>query len=512
MSEALTRRKFLTQGGRAVLVGGATMGAAGPLLAACDWFAKATPTSTAEVAYTFPTFTPLPDVQLVQDAINKLMKPRYGVTVKLNPIDSGAYDQKQKLAIAAGDVQDIVYSVPWINNYYVNVAQGALLPLDDLLKKHAPKTLASMTGQAWNATRVKGKIYGALNQQPWTRPIGPRIRKDLAAKYGLDLTQVNTFQDLTPWLAKVKAGEPSLTPIGYGTISDQGAPYSSALLGYEIVDGVSTDAGIIGVKANDPNLKVVNIATLPEFRTQLDLARDWYQKGYYPKEPAGDQATANWRAGKYAMEIGVVHRDSVGQLKASYGFEFVAKGLGQLILTTSGIIATMNNVSSTSKNAEASMKVIEAFNTDIEIYHLICRGIVGTHYVVTDAANGVIGFPSGVTPSTDRYFPQTSWMFGNIFNDYYSSEDTVGAWPLSHKDNQNATPSQALGFAFDPTNVKTELAQVQQVQQQYGYPLIFGRIDPSSGLQTYLGKLHDAGVDKVITEIQKQLDTWKTSK
>jgi putative aldouronate transport system substrate-binding protein len=172
----------------------------------------------------------------------------------------------------------------------------------------------------------------------------------------------------------------------------------------------------------------------------------------------------------------------------------------------------MNNISSTSKNPEASMKVIEALNTDIDIYHLICRGIAGTHYVVTDAANGVVGFPTGVTPSTDRYFPQTSWMFGDIFNDFYSSEDTVGAWPLSHKDNQSATPSQALGFAFDPTNVKTELAQVSQVQQQYGYPLIFGRVDTSSGLQTYLSKLHDAGVDKVITEIQKQLDTWKTSK
>src|SRR4029077_17115204 len=273
MSEALTRRKFLTQSGRAVLVGGATVGAAGPLLAACDWFAKATPTSTAEVSYTFPTFTALPEVQLVQDAINKLMKPRYGVTVKLNPIDSGAYDQKQKLAIAAGDVQNIVYSVPWINNYYVNVAQGALKPLDDLLKKYAPKTFASMTPQAWAAPKVNGKIYGVLNQQPWTRPIGPRVRKDLADKYGLDVTKVSTFDDLTPFLAAVKAGEPKVTPIGYATISDKGGPYSAALLGYEIVDGVSTDAGIIGVKADDPNLKVVNIATLPEFLQQVQLAR-----------------------------------------------------------------------------------------------------------------------------------------------------------------------------------------------------------------------------------------------
>src|SRR5229473_1065109 len=270
MPETFSRRKFLVQGGKAVVAGGA-IAAAGPLLSACDWFAKSGPTSATEVAYTYPTFTPVPDVALVQDAMNKILKPEYGVTIKLNPIDFGAYDQKQKLAVAAGDVQDIVYSVPWVNNYYVNVAQGALKPLDGLLKSHAPKTYASMTVQAWQATKVKGKIYGVLNQQPWTRPIGPRVRKDLADKYGLDLTQINTFQDLTPWLAAVKKGEPGVTPIGYGSISDQGMPYSAALLGYEIVDGVSTDAGIIGVKANDPNLKVVNIATLPDFLQQVKL-------------------------------------------------------------------------------------------------------------------------------------------------------------------------------------------------------------------------------------------------
>src|SRR5260370_22319995 len=49
---------------------------------------------------------------------------------------------------------------------------------------------------------------------PPSRPIGPRVRKDLADKYGLDLTKVNTFDDLTPFLAAVKAGEPKVTPIG----------------------------------------------------------------------------------------------------------------------------------------------------------------------------------------------------------------------------------------------------------------------------------------------------------
>src|SRR5260370_7647052 len=165
MSETFSRRKFLVQGGKVAVAGGA-IAAAGPLLSACDWFAKSGPTSATEVAYTYPTFTPVPDVALVQDAMNKILKPKYGVTIKLNPIDFGAYDQKQKLAVAAGDVQDIVYSVPWVNNYYVNVAQGALKPLDSLLKSHAPKTYASMPLHPSQPPQPNPTLYAVLNPPP----------------------------------------------------------------------------------------------------------------------------------------------------------------------------------------------------------------------------------------------------------------------------------------------------------------------------------------------------------
>src|SRR5260370_12211705 len=91
-------------------------------------------------------------------------------------------------------------------------------------------------------------------------------------------------------------------------------------------------------------------------------------------------------------------------------------------------------------------------------------------------------------------------------------EDGSGAGARWVREGETATPSQALGFAFDPTHVKTELAQVQLAQQQYGYPLIMGRVDSNSGLRTYLSKLNDAGIQKVITEVQSQLNKWKSSK
>src|SRR5258708_26372129 len=117
------------------LVGaGAFSGAMETLLAACNTAASA----VTEVSYTYPTFTPVPDIQVVQDAINNIVRAKYNLTLKLNPINAGSYDQKQKLAVAAGDVQDIVYAVPWTTNYYITIPQSPLVPLHHIFNKHTP--------------------------------------------------------------------------------------------------------------------------------------------------------------------------------------------------------------------------------------------------------------------------------------------------------------------------------------------------------------------------------------
>src|SRR5204863_4678809 len=127
---------------------------------------------------------------------------------------------------------------------------------------------------------------------------------------------------------------------------------------------------------------------------------------------------AAWRAGKFAIEVGVMNADSAGQLENRYGHVFVTKPFGTQMLTTSGAVATMNGICRSSAHPDADMKFLELLSTDQQVYRLITHGIEGKHYVVTDKKNGVIGFPAGVDASTDGYNPDTPWMFGNLFNSY----------------------------------------------------------------------------------------------
>lgn len=485
----------------------------GVLLAACGGTTQNT--GPVQITYMYPTFNTVKDVQLVQDAMNVLLKQKINATIKLQPIDVGAYDQKMKLLFASGQQCDIVFTAPWTNNYYQNVNQGNLQPLDDLLARYAPKTFASLSPTVWDAARVNGKIYGVINQQPFTRRVGVGIRKDLADKYHLDLSKINSFQDLVPFLQQIKQNEPGVTPIASAAEdgNEAGYPYYSSYFGWDIVDGINTDHGLLVIRGDDSTRQVINAAAQPEFKQIVDLARQWYQAGYYLKDPrpAADLDAA-WRAGKYAIELGVMNPDSAGQLQNRFGHEFVTKAFGDPLLTTSGTIATMNGICRSSAHPDVAMKLLELLSTDKQVYRLITHGIEGKHYVITDQKNGVIGFPTGVTAATVGYNPDTPWEFGNLFNSYYNTESIVGAWDQMRQINASAKGSVALGFAFNPEKVKTQIAQITSVEQQYGVPLLRGMVDPATGLPVYLQKLKDAGIDQVIAEIQSQVDAWAKGK
>ncbi len=503
---AATTASAATTAPAATAASAATTAAAAGTTAAGATTAAATAAANlplVELTYTYRG-TPPKDLALVQEALDKLTKAKIHATVKLVPIDPGSFDQKVKLAFAAGEKMDLIFTAPWTNDYYQNVSQGNLLPIDDLVTKYAPKTYASMTPASWNAAKVNGKIYAILNQQIWVKPWGVNLRKDLVDKYKLDLASLNKFEDLEAFMGQVKTGE-SIPPI---SSDDQGGSsvFRPEYYGFDSI----LDSVLIGMKADDKDLKIINLAETPGYKSAAELARKWYQAGYYPKDaPPTADSTANFKAGKSALYLHIEKPGGDLEAKAKFGFDFVAKSFTKPILTTAGTTATLTGISRTSANPERAMMFAELLNTDKEVYNLIAKGIEGKHWVWVDKASQVIGFANGLTAQTSGYNPNTDWMFGNQFNAYYLDKAQVGNWEKTATLNKSSTPSLALGFAANTDKIKTEIAQVSALVKQYSLPLQGGRQDPATGLPEFLGKLKDAGIDKIITEVQTQVIAWK---
>ena len=116
----------------------------------------ATPSAPVEIEYTYGGSGVPNDLQMVQDAINEILIPKINVKLILNPMDYGTFGERMQLKMAAGEECDIVFTAPWINNYSLNVINGALYPLDDLLPEYAPGLLGEYRSQHVGSSPCQG--------------------------------------------------------------------------------------------------------------------------------------------------------------------------------------------------------------------------------------------------------------------------------------------------------------------------------------------------------------------
>ena len=68
-----------------------------------------------------------------------------------------------------------------------------------------------------------------------------------------------------------------------------------------------------------------------------------------------------------------------------------------------------------------------------------------------------------------------------------------------------------LGFTFDAEPVKAEIGKTNAVYDEYYRAIDLG-VASEAKYNEFVAKLKDAGSDKIIAEMQKQIDAWKTSK
>jgi putative aldouronate transport system substrate-binding protein len=459
--------------------------------------------AAVELKYFYGTRANFKDVSLVQDEMNKILKDKIGATIQLNPLDWSALSDKMQLKNASGEKYDMAFTSSWANPYYPNVKNGVLADLTDVLPNGAPNYWKQIQPGAWNAAKVKGKLYAAINQQTWTPNFGAGAPKSLADKYKLDWTKVNTLNDLESYWDAIKKGEAADVKAiecndgGGGSVWD--VYYHAETVGY----------GLLDMEEKTP--KIVHQWDYAGWVDTMKAVRKWNVAGYYGKEPWPQaDAEAKHRAGKGAT---VLHNMKPGgdlEMKQITGFDWTTKIISKNFLNTGGIIATMIGVSKQSTSVDACVKYFEAINTDKPLYNLLSYGIEGKHWVWTNKDKGVIGLPDGVTAENSGYNPNADWEYGNQFNAYYTDAAKVGAWEATAKLNNEATVSPVMGFVFDQEPVKTELAQIAAVTKEYTLMGI-GFIDFDAKLPEYTKRVKDAGGDKVLAEINKQLDAWRQS-
>ncbi len=431
--------------------------------------------------------------------LNEMSKEKIGAELEIVAIDAGNYDQQMTVKLAANEPFDLMFTSNWINKFDQLVAKKALMPLNDLLETYAKEYYDSIPQKWWDCASIDGNIYGAINQQIFARQPYVAFKKEFTDKVGFDWQSVKSIGDLDPFFAALKAD--GVNSEEYQYIGGTEFEFYEEVWGFNKV-GDAKSPGDIKIGETE-NIKVFNQYATEEFKNFVKMMNDWEAKKYFnTKSRAGMSIPASLGITSY----GACYKPGYSEIEQKNSFgegkqDIVCAVIGESVIDTSNIVATMLGITHTSKNPEKTMELINLFQMDKEFFNLMCYGIEGRDYdkigenkikICTDAA----------------YRPGIDWAFGNQFNAFVQEGMPDNVWEEQNRANHEATESPLLGFNFDPTSVQTEMANCNAIINEYLGPLVNGQLDAETGISEFLSKLDAAGAQKVIDEKQKQIDAF----
>ena len=460
---------------------------------------------TVELTMAFLAFGPPPkDLEVVQTEINKLTKVKINATVKLLPINASQYSQQTNLMLSSKEKLDLLITgnIPGFLDYSGQSVRGQLLPLDQLIGKYGKGISDSLGEQFISAGKINGKTYGVPTIRDLAANRSLIMRKDLVDKYNIDISKIKSLDDVEAILKTIKENEPGVSPLMPGQVGAS-----------TIVDGLFLPKGDslgdnLGVLLDSSKLKVSNYYESEEYSELLKVARKWYKAGYIlPGASTNkDPAESLMKAKKIFAFMGSSKPGIDGQVSKNVGSEVVSVPLTPISTDTQKVTSFMWAVPQFAENPQKSIELLNLLYSDKDLVNLIDWGIEGKHYVKTDT--GVIDYPQGVDAKNTGYALNSGFQFGNQFLSYIWKGDSPNLWKEMDSFNKNATASKALGFLFDSSTVKTEVAAVSNAINQYKGALEDGMVDPKMELPKFQEKLKAAGIEKIIKEKQNQLDKW----
>lgn len=451
----------------------------------------------AKVVMAYLVFTDVTDIDLVEEEINKIAREKINVEVELMPLDAASWQQQVNLLLAGNEKLDLIMTSSMMG-YSTQVSRGQLIELDDLLEQYAPEIKNTMPEAIYNGTRINGKIYGIPSIRDFGADYGMVMRKDLVDKYNIDLSKVKTWRDLTDVFKVIKENEPNIAPLVASGQAGQPVNYMIP----PVIDSLGDGLGVI--KLDDPEMKVVNKYALDEYRELVELVREWYEAGYIlPDTATTQEAGINLvKSGKGFGYFNNLKPGYAEQESMLTNHEMVAVSLSDVIIQSSGATSFMMSIARNSTDPAAAMKFLNLLYTDADVINLLANGIEGKHYVIKE--DGQITRPEGVT-ETGYQFNQ--WEIGNNFLTLVWDNQAPDIWEKMKAHNESGIVSPALGFTFDQSPVKSEVAAVTNVLDEYKIGVESGTLEVEM-LDKFIQELENAGIDRIIAEKQKQLDEW----
>jgi putative aldouronate transport system substrate-binding protein len=442
----------------------------------------------------------------------KLQADGANVEVSFTRIPWDGYQQKLNLMLSSGEEFDLLHVMQDIVNISSLTSMDAIVPIDDYVNKY-PELIKKFNENQWSMGKFNGKIYAVpADWQDFSKINGYLFYRDDILKKVTDKFPTD-FDGLLDVMTKMQQEIKAETgKTAYHWMHQVSSNPSWLHRTYsEFPFFVDSSNSLTLVKQDGT---VESYFESEVFKKDAEAYRKMFKAGLVDPDVLNAQSQKKYDEMKVGATLpsATFNFDDEKGLKenipsASLEMAYLSPEKPNLQYTS---IQNLNAVSATSKNPEAPIKFLNWLYANKENHDLFCYGVEGKHYKAS--APNRIDYIRG--EDKNPLYAFDTWMIGYL--PYMRWDETLSQKGIDFKTKpipaDKLVLSPQVGFLFDATNLKTELANLQAEVISSFYPIKFGLVEYDKAYPEAIKKLKAAGIDKYITEYQTQLKAFMESK
>ena len=437
----------------------------------------------------------------IVEKINAITEPELGVHVAIDYVSSGDFKTKTIVALAGGDVYDLMSvnpRLPLANLY----ASSVLTDITQLLPEWAPDTHA-LIGQYLPACSYDGRVYCIPTLRSYQTNTYLGMRKDVLDDAGLteQAQAVAGWDDFEKILEAVHAVRPDL-------YFCQGPSY---MLNYSVGVRGETDrfADSLPSYVKDANWLVyastdgvvTNHAVTPGYLADCQMMARWMERGYvYPDAPFSEESGYDLikQGIGFAVEFNGEYGTEVA-FRDKTGYDCVLVEVCKGSITTDVPNTWALGVPITAEEPEAALRFVNLLYTNSDVMNLFVRGEEGVDYDLVDGE---------VVYREDPVYKNYDWGVGNQLILTPIAGNGANFYEEVAKLNAAAETSPFLGFVLDVSELEFLVGQISSVYDKYRKSMEYG-LYTDEDYQKFCTELETAGMQEYLQGIQAQLDAWR---
>lgn len=468
--------------------------------------------------------TPLPDIQTVNDALNEYLMEKINCEVNLILLSGTDWEAKIGTMIASGQDMGILgFGSQSKSDYVIESQRGSYYPLDELLETYGQETKALFDQEIWDAMKIDGSIYGIPSLKDNGYFISLVYNADMAEEFGIDIDSVkySSFRDLEDLFRDVKTQrdekypEWADRPIAWDV--NLAYPYNFAFESFlnDSFLAVCNIDGIMDIEGYDDGT-VFNLYETPEYLEYALQKQSMVEEGLYAydyeliRDFQYDGSIFAWVGWGYTYMEEHLYGDA---------FTTKMKMSDRIWTETNNYFSAGTCISANCANPEQAMRILNLVNTDPAMATMMRFGVEGVHY--TYDAEGKMTFEgtANADPAQRAYYYWYAAPVGNL-TIVDAPESLIGPDGIMLEKmleyNEACIVPRHMGFVFDTSPVVNELAACTNIVLEYQVEIQKGQLssqdEVNDVIAEFVEKLRANGSEKIVEEVQRQVDEWEASR